>query len=202
MSLRDFAKSAAYWTASVAVAPALASYYVRSAVIGRDRALEGSTQALSLVPGMLGQYMRRGFLTRVLEHCDWTVTVEFGTIFSRVSTRLDARAYIGPHCHLGSVHLGHDVLLAAGVHVPSGGRTHGTDDPSMPIRDQQGRPRTVRIGAGTWIGAGAVVMADVGVDCIVGAGAVVTQPVPDRVMAAGVPARVLRSRETAHRQSA
>ena len=101
MSVREVAKSSAYWAASALVAPALASYYVRSAVIGRDRALEGSSQALSLVPGILGQYMRRAFLARVLEHCDWTVTVEFGTIFSRVSTRLDARAYIGPHCHLG-----------------------------------------------------------------------------------------------------
>ena len=53
----------------------------------------------------------------------------------------------------------------------------------------------IRIGAGTWIGAGAVIMADVGRDSIVGAGAVVTKPVPDRVMAAGVPARVLSSRE-------
>ena len=40
--------------------------------------------------------------------------------------------------------------------------------------------------------AAAVVMADVGRDTIVGAGAVVTRPLPDRVIAAGVPARVVR----------
>jgi virginiamycin A acetyltransferase len=56
----------------------------------------------------------------------------------------------------------------------------------------------IRIGAGTWIGSAAVVMADVGHDAVVGAGAVVTRPVPDAVVAAGVPARVLRARvETA-----
>lgn len=55
----------------------------------------------------------------------------------------------------------------------------------------------VRIGSGTWIGAGAIVMADVGRDSIVGAGAVVTKPVPDRVLAAGVPAQVIRSRDAA-----
>ena len=34
------------------------------------------------------------------------------------------------------------------------------------------------IGAGAWIGSGAVVMADVGCDTIIGAGAVVTRSVP------------------------
>jgi acetyltransferase-like isoleucine patch superfamily enzyme len=87
-----------------------------------------------------------------------------------------------------------DVLLAAGVHVPSGGRTHGSDDLSLPIREQVGTLRLVRIGQGAWIGSGAVVMADVGADTIVGAGAVVTTALPARVVAGGVPARVLRSR--------
>jgi acetyltransferase-like isoleucine patch superfamily enzyme len=53
----------------------------------------------------------------------------------------------------------------------------------------------VRIGAGSWIGSNAVVLADVGRDTVVAAGAVVTRPLPDRVIAAGVPARVLRSRD-------
>jgi acetyltransferase-like isoleucine patch superfamily enzyme len=89
-----------------------------------------------------------------------------------------------------------DVLLAAGVHIPSGPHTHGTD-PSTPIREQTGQPRLIRIGAGAWIGSNAVVLADVGRDTIVGAGAVVTRPLPDGVVAAGVPARVVRHRTEA-----
>ena len=38
-------------------------------------------------------------------------------------------------------------------------------------------------------------MADVGRDSVVGAGAVVTRSVPDRVVAAGVPARVVKRRD-------
>jgi len=38
-------------------------------------------------------------------------------------------------------------------------------------------------------------MADVGRETIVGAGAVVTRPLPDRVVAAGVPAQVIRRRD-------
>jgi acetyltransferase-like isoleucine patch superfamily enzyme len=83
------------------------------------------------------------------------------------------------------------------VHVPSGGQTHGTGDLSAPIRDQEGSRAMVHIGEGAWIGSAAVVMADVGRDTIVGAGAVVTHALPDRVIAAGVPARVLRSRDAA-----
>ena len=86
------------------------------------------------------------------------------------------------------------MLMASGVQVPSGSATHRIDNHRRPIREQGSAERLVRIGAGSWIGAGAVVMADVGRNSVVGAGAVVTQPVPGGVIAAGVPARVLRTR--------
>ncbi len=100
----------------------------------------------------------------------------------------------GPAVISGLVHLERNVLLASGVHVPSGMQTHGTDDAETPIRDQAGRLTLVRIGAGSWVGSAAVVMADVGCDSVIGAGSVVTKPIPDRVIAAGAPARVIRSR--------
>ena len=193
--IRERLKALARGAATIVVAPALISYWVRSAVLGRDRALEGSTQALAWVPGILGQYIRRAFLSRVLAGCHRSAVVEFGTIFAQADARLDENAYVGPRCHLGLVHVERNALLAAGVHVPSGGRSHGIDDVRVPIRDQQGSPTLVRIGAGSWIGSAAVIMADVGRDAIVGAGAVVTRPVPDRVVVAGVPARVVKHRD-------
>jgi virginiamycin A acetyltransferase len=192
---RELLKALARAAATVAVAPALISYWTRSAILGRDRALQGSTQTLALVPGILGQYVRRAFLTRALSHCHPSAVVEFGTIFSQADAELDENAYVGPHCHLGLVHIGRNALLAGGVHVPSGGRSHGIDSVLVPIRDQPGSPSLVRIGAGAWIGSAAIVMADVGRDTVVGAGAVVTRPVPDGVVVAGVPARIVRSRD-------
>jgi acetyltransferase-like isoleucine patch superfamily enzyme len=38
-------------------------------------------------------------------------------------------------------------------------------------------------------------MADVGRDAVVGAGAVVVKPIPERTIAGGVPAKVLRHRD-------
>ena len=118
-----------------------------------------------------------------------------GEINSDGILTIGENAYIGPYCSLGSVTIERDALVATGVHVLSGGRMHGTDDLSRPIRQQPGEFVHVTLGAGCWIGAGAVVMVDVGRDAIVGAGAVVTQPVPAAAIAVGVPARVIRQRE-------
>ena len=193
--MRDALKWIAHATAWVAVTPSVISWAVRGLVIGRDRALEGSTQAWALVPGLTGQYLRRAFLSRTLDSCARTATIEFGTLFSSASATIGERAYVGPRCHLGWVHLERDVLLAAGVHVPSGAHTHGIDDPLIPIRDQPVVKTAVRIGAGSWIGSSAIVLADVGRDSVIAAGAVVTRPIPDRTIAGGVPARVLRHRD-------
>ena len=193
---RETVKAIARGLATLVVMPALLSFWLRARLIGRDRALEGSTQALALVPGLVGRYLRRAFLGRVLAVCHASAAIEFGTIFSASGARIDENVYIGPRCHIGLAHLERDVLLGAAVHVPSGPGTHGTADLSRPIREQPGTPALVRIGAGSWIGSAAVIMADVGRDVIVGAGAVVTRPLPGRVVAAGVPARVVRRRDT------
>jgi virginiamycin A acetyltransferase len=191
---RDFLKSAARATATVLAAPAILCFLATSRLIGRDRALQNATQGLSLVPGLVGQYIRRAFLTHALDQCHSSVTVEFGTLFSKAGARLEENVYIGPMCHIGLAHIGRDTLLAAAVHVPSGARIHAIDDPDLPIREQQGQVATVRIGAGCWIGSGSIVMADVGDGTVVGAGSVVSRPLPGNVVAAGVPASVKRSR--------
>ena len=195
MSLREALKRVAHGIAWIVVTPSALSFAVRSLVMGRDRALEGSTQGWALVPGLLGQYLRRAFLRRALASCARTATIEFGTLFSSASARIGDYAYVGPGCHLGWVDIEADVLIGAGVHIPSGPYTHGTSLLDVPIREQPGRKQIVRIGAGAWIGSAAIVLADVGAQTIVAAGAVVTKPLPDRVVAAGVPATVIRRRD-------
>jgi virginiamycin A acetyltransferase len=193
--MREAVKAVVRGAATIAVAPALASYYLRSLVLGPNRALEGSTQAMAWLPGLLGHDLRRAFLACALAHCAPSAVVEFGTIFSDARTRIDDYVYIGPRCHIGLAHLERDVMLGPAVHVPSGRLTHGTEDAFVPMREQPGHRQLVRIGEGAWIGSGAVVMADVGRHTVIGAAAAVTRPVPDRVVAAGVPARVLKRRD-------
>ncbi|MCE9565283.1 MAG: acyltransferase [Planctomycetes bacterium] len=192
--VKEAAKAVVRFVALVAVFPLLLGFWVNAALVGRNRALESSSQLLSLFPGISGQYLRRAFLQRVLAGCHHSALVEFGTLFSQAGAILDANVYVGTRCQLGLVHLERDVLLASGVQIPSGGKTHYFDDATKPIREQGGERRMVTIGAGAWIGTGAIVLADVGKGTIVAAGAVVTKPLPENVIAAGIPAKVIRNR--------
>jgi acetyltransferase-like isoleucine patch superfamily enzyme len=194
MGGKELLKALLRAAATLVVAPSLISFRIRRLVLGPDRALLGSTQVLSLVPGVIGQYVRNAFLRQVLAHCAPSAAIEFGTIFSKVGASIDENVYIGPMCHIGLAHLERDVLVGAAVHIPSGRETHGIDDLDVPIREQSGRMRLVTIGAGSWIGSAAIVMADVGPNSVVGAGSVVTRPLPGSMIAAGAPARVVRSR--------
>lgn len=193
-TIHEGLKRVARIVATVSVLPLVASYYLRASVLGRSRALEGSSQFLAILPGMPGRYIRVAFLRWVLRECHASAVVEYGTLFSQVGARIGENAYVGPDCHIGLAHIERDVLLAAGVHVPSGGRRHGIRDVSTPIREQPGQVATVTIGQGTWVGSAAVILADVGRHCVIGAGAVVSKPLPDFVVAAGVPAKILRNR--------
>jgi len=198
--VREGAKSILRTAALLAVSPMLFSYVVRRSFIG-DRAFEGSVQALSRIPGLVGEYLRRAFLTCTIARMDASATVCFGTLMSDARARLGANVYVGPGCHLGYVDIERDALVAAGVHIPSGGATHGTTDPDRPIREQPVTRMCVHIGEGAWIGSAAIVMADIGRHAVIGAGAVVTRPIPEYAVAAGVPAKVIKTRESSDRET-
>jgi acetyltransferase-like isoleucine patch superfamily enzyme len=72
----------------------------------------------------------------------------------------------------------------------------------VPIREQPGTWVRVTVGRDSWVGDRAVVLADVGKHCVIGAGSVVTKPVPDYAVAVGSPARVVRYRDGAASGSA
>lgn len=86
------------------------------------------------------------------------------------------------------------MLISSHVSIPSGGKQHGIDRLDLPIREQPGIWSRVTIGRDSWIGDRAVVLADVGRHCVIGAGSVVTEPIPDYAVAVGVPAKVVRFR--------
>jgi acetyltransferase-like isoleucine patch superfamily enzyme len=91
-----------------------------------------------------------------------------------------------------TVEIGDDVFT--GHHVYITDANHGYEDTSLPIGKQFAAPRPVRIGSGSWLGHGTVVLpgADIGRNVAVGAGSVVTGTLPDFCVAVGNPARVIR----------
>lgn len=73
-------------------------------------------------------------------------------------------------------------------------QNHNYKDPGTPIGRQLPVNRAVSIGAGSWLGAGAIVLpgARIGRNVVIAAGSVVRGEVPDRCVVAGVPAKVVR----------
>jgi acetyltransferase-like isoleucine patch superfamily enzyme len=86
-----------------------------------------------------------------------------------------------------------DVLIGPGIHIYV--NNHRFDDASIPIIDQDYFPsKPVLLKKGCWVGANAIILPGVtiGENSVIAAGSVVTKSIPDRVVAAGSPARVIR----------
>ena len=195
-------KAACNLLAVLLVLPAVLVYRAGAPVLGAEKAFVGWPQALSLVPGLTGVYLRRAFYCLTLPACAWDVFVGFGVLLSHPGARLGRGVYVGPYCCLGEVTIGDDVLLGSHVSITSGMGQHGIDRTDVPIRMQPGVRRRVTIGQDSWIGERSVVMADVGRHCVIGAGSVVTRAVPDFAIATGAPARVIRYRDQAQEDRA
>jgi acetyltransferase-like isoleucine patch superfamily enzyme len=192
--MRTFLKKVADLAAAVFALPFYLWFLIESALGGGKSAFEGASQAVSLIPGTLGNYVRRAFYRWTLQRCSSTCQISFGVLFSQRQAEIGENVYLGANCDLGRAIIEDDVLLGSSVHVLSGKRQHFAGDTSQPIRLQGGEFSEVRIGNGAWIGNGAIVMANVGKHAIVGAGAEVTQDVEDYAIVAGNPATLIRKR--------
>lgn len=109
--------------------------------------------------------------------------------------RIGDRCVIGRGSHIvahQSIEIGDDVWTGPYVYVTD--QNHGYADPEIPIGRQFPVNRPVSIGAGTWLGAGVIVLpgARIGRNVVIAAGSVVRGEIPDRCVVAGVPARVIR----------
>lgn len=99
-------------------------------------------------------------------------------------------------CDLSDVSIGDDCMFSDGILI-QGADQHGIVDlESGAITNN--RPRKTTISDHVWLGRNCVLLPDVSVGegSIIAAGAIVTRPVPATCAAAGVPARVVKSKTT------
>ena len=184
-------KRALYIGALCCAVPLVAFCRIAAIVIGTDRAFQFGSHFIALFPGVVGDYLRLGYYALTLRRCSRECTVSFGTIFSTPNCQIGCHVYIGAYCIISDSVIEDDALIGSRVHVISGKRAHGYTLLDLPIRLQGGIRVPVRVGRGAWVGDGAILMADVGCGCVIGAGSVVTQEVADLSIAAGNPARVI-----------
>jgi acetyltransferase-like isoleucine patch superfamily enzyme len=112
------------------------------------------------------------------------------------------RVVIRPNCMLfgdsstpeTTITIEDDVMMGSGVHIYI--HNHRFDTLDKPLIDQGYYPdKPVILKKGCWIGANVVILPGVtiGENSVVGAGSVVTKSIPSGVVAAGNPARVIKS---------
>ncbi len=114
--------------------------------------------------------------------CDYGVQISIG-----------AGTFVNYDCimlDVAPITIGRDCQLGARVQIVTA--THPLDPEARRLGWEAGAP--VRIGDGVWLGSGVIVCpgVSIGDGTVVGAGAVVTRDLPATVLAAGVPARVIR----------
>jgi acetyltransferase-like isoleucine patch superfamily enzyme len=112
---------------------------------------------------------------------------------------IGAKTVMGQECTISAyqhVEIGRECIVADRVMLID--FDHGVVEVERPIRLQGIYKRDIRVGHNVWIGYGACVLrgVSVGNNSILGTSAVVTQDVPENAIVAGIPARVIRMRET------
>lgn len=176
--------------------PLFLLYLIARLAGSQDSVTAAFAQFLSLFPGKTGNFLRKNFFRFTLSYCSRDCLIGFGTLFSHADTEIGENVYIGPQCNIGKSHIGNGCLLGSGVHILSGKSQHHFDQLDVPIQEQGGHYEKVSIGEDTWIGNGSLIMANIGKKCVIGAGSVVTQDIPDYSIAAGNPAKPIKSRNS------
>ncbi len=102
------------------------------------------------------------------------------------------RAMIGDRANintLGEIEIGPGAIVAQETYLSSG--SHDFDHPAVPLVTAK-----ITIGADAFVGARSFVMPGVAIGrrALIGAGSIVTKDIPDNVVAAGNPCRVIKAR--------
>ncbi len=116
---------------------------------------------------------------------------------TRAELRIGSGAWIGQDCYMqsaGGIRIGERAGIGPRVMVFTS--THAETPPPAAVVDAALEFAPVEIGAGCDVGIAAILLpgASIGEGAQIGAGAVVTGHIPPGMVAAGVPAKVLRRR--------
>jgi acetyltransferase-like isoleucine patch superfamily enzyme/peptidoglycan/LPS O-acetylase OafA/YrhL len=187
------AKVLANLVALVVVAPAALTCWLEDRLHpGGEGVFAFWTHVFALLPGPPGLFLRRAFYSLTLDGCSLESSIGFGALFSHREARVERDVFIGPYAAVGCAHLRAGCLIGTRANLLSGSMQHELLEDGRWAPSDRTRFSAIEIGRNAWIGEAATVMADVGAGAIVAAGAVVSTPVPPRVVVAGNPARFAR----------
>jgi len=108
------------------------------------------------------------------------------------NSAVDAYSFVGA---AGMIEIGENVIM--GQHVSFHAENHNFERTDIPIKLQGTRRQGIVVEDDCWVGSNTTFLdgSHVGRGCVIAAGSVVRGEIPAYSIAAGVPARVLRSRQ-------
>jgi acetyltransferase-like isoleucine patch superfamily enzyme len=199
--IKEFLKSIAVFFGLVIMAPPAATCWLERRFCSGDRVFSSWAQFCALLPGVPGAYLRRSFYCLTLRSCSRDCHIGFLSLITSRETVIESGVYIGAMAVVGFALLGRGSLIGTRVGILNGGNQHQRlPDGSLTPFAPENMPRT-HIGADTWIGEAAIVMADIGARCTVGAGSLVHRIVVDDSVVAGNPARLIRNDSWGRREN-
>jgi serine acetyltransferase len=165
---------------------------------GRKFASFGPRSLIAFPPGaMFGEsWIQVGDATMIGEQVTLCAGMMPGHELGDVPVlKVGNRCVIGRGSHIvahQSIVIGDDVFTGPYVYITD--QNHSYADPDVPIGRQWPVNSAVSIGAGTWLGAGVVILpgSTIGRNVVVAAGSVVRGKVPDLCVVAGIPAKIVR----------
>jgi virginiamycin A acetyltransferase len=161
--------------------------------LSSPKAFTTISELISLFPGYFGYFIRNSFY-KMTGNIGNNVEIKFGTILEFPTVRIRDNNYIGQNCTLAPVTINKGCKIGSNVDIISGGKTHRIGKDKKILATNPKDFKRIIIGKNTWIGNSAVIMNDIGDNCIIGAGSVVVKPIPSNSVAVGNPAKVIRKR--------
>ncbi len=187
--MRKFIKIIIFYLCMLPVTPCILLTWIEKKMGDKEEIFTFFGQLLSLIPGKIGSYFRVAYYRGTLEECPVNTAIAFGSFFSHRNVILKENINIGAYCVIGCVKIDQDVMIASKVSVTSGKDQHVGPDGRI---SRNLYLNIITIGKRTWVGEGALILDNVGEDCIVAAGCVVTKNIPSEALVGGNPCRILK----------
>ena len=148
--------------------------------------------------GLKGIAIRYVLLKSIAKKCGDNVSIHPDCyIFFPEKLEIGDNVSIHPMCYIDAVSgisIGNNVSIAHAVTIMSS--SHRFDRYDVPIKYQGFDMSRTEIGDNVWVGAKATILCgnNIGSGSVIGAGSVVTHPIKENTVNAGVPAKVIKER--------
>lgn len=152
------------------------------------------SELLSLIPFAFGEICRYDFYKHTLRNCGNNVFIGFGTVLYYPKICIGNNVLIGMYNTIHHCDFGNNLMTGEGCRFLSGSKYHNFSRTDIPMTEQGGKLKRIRVGNDVWIGTNAIIMEDVGDGCVIGAGSVVAKIIEPYSIVAGNPAKIIKKR--------